>query len=174
MEKLEDREIIIKIKSGKIDYYTYIVNKYTQRVYNYLYKKIFNKDDIDDIVQLIFLKFYKAINNFDEERPILPYLFEIIKNEIKMYYRSRDKAMPLREEIISTNQFDFSYEALDVEQLLKLLSSEERTALNLLSEGYLYHEIASKLDKPLNTVKTLIRRARLKVIKISKEQNGKT
>lgn len=174
MQNLGDREVVLKIKNGQIDFYSHIVNKYTQRVYNYLYKKIFNKDDIDDIVQLIFLKFYKAINNFDEERPVLPYLFEITKNEIKMYYRSRDRAMPLKEEIITTNQFDFSYDALDVEQLLKLLSPDERSALKLLSEGYLYHEIANKLNKPLNTVKTLIRRARLKVIKISNDQNGKT
>lgn len=170
MQNLSDKEIVVKIKKGQIDYYSYVVKKYTARVYNYIYKKIYNKEDVDDITQNIFLKFYKAINHFDQERPILPYLFEITKNEIKMYYRSRDKTLPLKEEIIPTHQFEFSYEQLDVEQLLKHISHEERRALELLSEGYLYQEIAQKLKKPLNTVKTLIRRARLKITKISKQQ----
>lgn len=173
MQEYDDKTVISKIKRGEIQFYSYVVKKYTQRIYNYLYKKIYNKDDIEDLVQNIFLKFYKAISNFDNTKPILPYLFEITKNEAKMYYRSKDKTLPLKEEIIQTNQFEFSYEALDVEQLLQSLSLEERTALKLLSEGFLYQEIAVKLNKPLNTIKTLIRRARIKIVKIS-NQNEKT
>lgn len=169
MRNFDDKEVIAKIKNGEIEYFSYLVKKYTARIQNYLFKKIYNKDDIDDIAQNIFLKFYKAILRFDEERPILPYLFEITRNETKMYYRSRDKALPLKEELVQTNQFEFPYEKLEVEQLLKVLSHEERKALEMLEEGYLYQEIAQKLSKPLNTIKTLIRRARLKIIKKSKE-----
>ncbi len=53
--------------------------------------------------------------------------------------------------------------ARGVPTALDQLSHDQKSALLLYAEGYKYHEIASRLSKPINTIRTLIRRARLSV-----------
>lgn len=165
MSPPEEKEIIRKIKNGEIEYFSYIVKAYTSRIHGYVFKKLFEKEDVDDIVQNAFLKLYKSLPSFDETRPVLPYLFEITKNELKMYYRSHKKMTSLNEGIIGEEE-DFSSEVEDVHELLKKLPEEQRNVLHLVSEGYSYEEIAGKLGRPLNTVRTIIHRARLTVKKL--------
>src|SRR3989339_1940446 len=101
MAGISDKDIIKKIKNGEIDHYSYIVKKYTTLIYKFIERKLFKKDEADDLVQNVFISFYKAIEKFDEKRPIKPYLFQIVQNELKMYYRSYKKSFPLDERIIS-------------------------------------------------------------------------
>ena len=161
MAELSDKDIIIKIKNGEINYYSYIVKKYTTLIYLHIKKKLFNKDEVDDLVQNAFISFYKAIEKFDEERPIKPYLFQIVQNELKMYFRSYKKNLSLDERIISEDK----QEELKIEDL-KFLNDQERKIFNQISEGYSYEEIAQLFKKPVNTIKSIVRRGRLKIKKI--------
>ncbi|OGK21681.1 hypothetical protein A2866_04415 [Candidatus Roizmanbacteria bacterium RIFCSPHIGHO2_01_FULL_39_8] len=169
MGTLVDKEILIRIQKGEIDYFTFIVKKYTQQIFNYVLKKLGQRDEAEDVVQNSFLKFYKAIGRFDVDRPILPYLFQITKNEIKMYWRSKKKLLPLDEALVSYIEED----SFDQEVLLKkleVLSGEQKKALTLVSEGYSYKEISRQLQRPLNTVRTIIRRARLQIMKVREDE----
>ncbi len=170
MLKISDREAIIKVKEGEIDYFSHIVKKYFPPIHRYLSLKIFDKDEIDDIIQNAFLSFYKAINRFDENKSVSSYLFQIVKNEMKMYFRSRKKTFKLDEKIAAPDK-EHDYTKDDLEKLLNVLPTNQKKALKLLAEGYSYQEIAGKLRKPLNTIKTLIRRARLAV---SQNKNEKS
>lgn len=165
MDISDDREIIIKIKKGKIDNFAFLVKKYTPRIYGFIKAKLFNKDEVDDLVQNAFFKFYRAIGRFDETRPVLPYLYEIAKNEMKMYFRSRKETVNLDDAIGINLSVEEKFYSGDIKDGLKILSSIQRKALNLLSEGYSYEEIAKSIGKPLNTVRTIIRRGRLKMKK---------
>ena len=161
MAELSDKDIVKKIKNGEIDYYSYIVKKYTTSIYRYIERKLFKKDEADDLVQNVFISFYKAIEKFDEERPIRPYLFQIVQNELKMYFRSYKKSLPLDERIVSEDK----QAELKIEDF-KLLNSQERGIFKHISEGYSYEEIAKVVKKPLNTIKSIVRRGRLKIKKI--------
>ncbi|MDO9028116.1 MAG: RNA polymerase sigma factor [Candidatus Roizmanbacteria bacterium] len=161
MAELSDKDIVKKIKNGEIDYYSYIVKKYTTSIYRYIERKLFKKDEADDLVQNVFISFYKAIEKFDEEKPIKPYLFQIVQNELKMYFRSYKKSLPLDERIVSEDK----QAELKIEDF-KLLNSQERGILKHISEGYSYEEIAKVVKKPLNTIKSIVRRGRLKIKKI--------
>ena len=161
MAELSDKDIVKKIKNGEIDYYSYIVKKYTTSIYRYIERKLFKKDEADDLVQNVFISFYKAIEKFDVERPIKPYLFQIVQNELKMYFRSYKKSLPLDERIVSEDK----QAELKIEDF-KLLNSQERGIFKHISEGYSYEEIAKVVKKPLNTIKSIVRRGRLKIKKI--------
>ncbi len=161
----DDREIIIKIKKGNIDNFSFLVKKYTPKIYGYVYGKLFNKDEVDDLVQNAFFKFYKAIGRFDEQRPVLPYLYEIAKNEMKMYFRSRKKTVNFKYTISVCLDYEEKFFSSDINDGLKILNQDQRQALKLLSDGYSYEEIAKEINKPLNTVRTIIRRGRLKMKK---------
>lgn len=158
---LTEREIIIKIKNGEIDYYSLIVRKYTQTVYRYIKSKINNRDDAEDLTQNTFISFYKAVGRFNEDKPVKPYLFKIVTNELKMFYRSRKPAVKLNEEIFIEDDRSAGFETTD--DYLKPLSNKERKIFIYLDEGYKYGEIARKLHRPVNTVKSIIRRARIRL-----------
>jgi len=153
--------VIIKIRQGEIDYFSHIVKKYSGKINKLVTAKLFNKTDVDDLLQNIFLKFYKAIYRFDLNKPVLPYLYQIAKNELKMYYRSHRQSLPLSEELKDEEKDLIMIDDLD--NYLKGLSKDQQTVLELLVDGFDHQEIARKLNKPVNTIKTLVRRARLKI-----------
>lgn len=164
MAELSDKDIIRKIKKGKIDYYSYIVKKYTTSIYRLVRRNLGEGGYInaEDIVQNTFISFYKSIERFDEKKPISPYLYQIAKNELKMFYRSKKPMLPLKEEIFFEEKNE---EGLKIEDF-KLLNSQERGIFKHISEGYSYEEIAKLFKKPINTIKSIVRRGRLKIKKI--------
>ena len=162
MAELSDKDVIIRIRNGEINHYSYIVKKYTTSMYRYIEGRLFNKYDVDDLVQNTFISFYKALDKFDETKPVKPYLFQIVQNELKMYYRSKKYTVQLNEAIYHTHDrgidiFDKSY--------LNYLNKEERKIFQQISEGYSYEEIGKLFKKPLNTIKSIVRRGRLKLKK---------
>jgi len=157
-----DKEIIAKIKKGNINYYSLIVKKHTAIIYRFIKNKISVKEDTEDLVQNSFLKLYKSIHRLDENKPILPYLYEIAKNELKMFYRSRKPTIQLNENIIGDETAD-KETINDNESYLKLLKKKEKEIFLLINKGFKNEEIANKFKTPLNTIKSIIRRARLRL-----------
>jgi RNA polymerase sigma-70 factor (ECF subfamily) len=157
---MDDKTAIKKIKQGEIEYFSRIVKGYSKVVLSFVNKLVFDKSEVDDIVQDTFLQFYKNIRKFDEKRPVMPYLLQIARNEVKMYIRSKKKWLQLNENIVADEQEEA---AVDVEMILEKLPAEQRKALELVYEGHSYQEIAKTLKRPVNTVRTIIRRARLLV-----------
>lgn len=161
---ISDREVILKIKRGEIDAFSRIVELYTNNIYRYVRMKLFEKADVDDVVQNIFISFYKALSRFDEAKPILPYLFQIAKNELKMYYRSHKQVLQLDESlVVDSGPTDYYKE--DYTGVVNSLTGDQKNILQLLIDGYSYQEIANKIHRPINTIRTMIRRSRLQIIK---------
>lgn len=167
MDETLDKNIIAKIRQGEINEFEKIVKKYSQKIRNFIRKHLSSEMDTDDLTQTIFIKFYAALTDgkFNEEKKISPYLFQIAINELKMHYRSSKKNISLgdmqgEEKELSTN---FVFEE-DEETLLAFLSKKEKKIAKLLVEGYSYSDIAENLGKPINTVKTWIRRLKLKLV----------
>lgn len=156
-----DEEIIISIRKGKIDLYAYIVKRYTPRILQFVSSRLFDKVETEDLTQNVFINFYKAIERFDEKRPLLPYLYESARNELKMFYRSHKEVLSLDERVMIEESQIEEANPIDIDEVLKDMPGEQKKALKLIHEGYTYQEIADKMKKNINTVRTLIRRARL-------------
>lgn len=164
MEDLSDKIVIQKIKQGEINYFEVIVHKYSNKFLNYVKTKVKKKEDCEDIIQNSFIKLYKALDRFNENKPLSPYFYSIVNSEIAQFFRDNPKNVALDENIPSEliiHEDDNS----DPNSLLDNLKGEYKEALLLLSQGYSYKEISDKLNKNINTVKTIIRRAKKEVEK---------
>lgn len=160
---ISDKEAVRRVKSGEIEYFSHIVTSYTKRIATYIRGVIFDQSEVEDIIQETFIQFYKYIHNFNEDKPILPYLYQIAKNEMRMYLRSKKKTVSLDDTIeIPSEPINDPQEVLE---LLETLPPDQKKALQLLYEGHSYQSVARILKRPLNTVRTLIRRARLQIKK---------
>lgn len=157
---LSEKEIIKKIKGGDIDHFSILVERFSRIIYFYVKKKLQNEPDIADIVQNSFIKAYKGISRFDTQKTFYPYLFTIVKNEIADYYRKRKQEVQLDEEKANYQQ-TFDDDVANFSGLLNDLRAEYKTVITLYYlDGYSYKEIAEKNGKPINTIKTLLRRAK--------------
>lgn len=163
----EDRDVLRQIKAGDIDRYGHLVDAYEPAIRRYIRSRLFDRDHTDDLVQLVFIKFYKSIGLFDDSRPVLPYLYAIAITELKMFFRAQKKGKVSLEQVEHTLESEQVGEDIEhqdeVSTALGQLSHDQKSALLMYAEGYKYHEIAARLSKPINTIRTLIRRARLSV-----------
>ncbi|MFA5770329.1 MAG: sigma-70 family RNA polymerase sigma factor [Patescibacteria group bacterium] len=162
MAELSDKDVIKKIRNGEIDQYSCIVKKYTTSMYRYIERRLFKKEETDDLVQNVFISFYKAIEKFDEEKPVKPYLFQIVQNELKMYYRSKKPTTSLHDDIYLE---DGRLQDITDNDYLSHLNQVERNIFQYISNGYSYEEIAKLIKKPVNTIKSIVRRGRIKIKK---------
>ncbi|MFZ2206046.1 MAG: RNA polymerase sigma factor [Microgenomates group bacterium] len=156
---MTDEVIIRQIQQGNIEVFETLVNRYSGKIKSYVIGRLFKKEEADDIVQISFIQLYKSISRFNPSRPLYPYLMQITRNELYMYFRKYKKTIPLNEELDYPNEAD-KYED-DNGDMLNNLRPDQKNALSWFVEGYSYKEISKKIGKPINTVRTLIRRARL-------------
>lgn len=161
MNNPNETMIIKRIKDGEIDNFEYLVKKYSKIILRFVKRKVPSLMDTDDIVQNVFIKGYKSIDRFDETKPFYPFLFTITKREIAQYFREKIHTVPLDESILITENNEDTSDHIKI--FLNRLKPDFRKVLQLQLAGYSYHEISKKLNKPINTIKTLIRRAKLSI-----------
>lgn len=174
-KQINDKEIIEKIQKGEIEAFTLIYQKYKTRIKNFLSKALFDKIESDDLMQNVFFKFYKALEkNFNNKQPILPYLYSISRNELKMYYRSHKPVKILSSiDLDKIKGKDYVNNATpeDIDGWRKLKQNQQ-TSLKMLNEGYSYYDIAEKLSHPINKIKTIVSRARKILFNSKTKTNG--
>ena len=82
--------LIAKAKSGDNDAFEQLYNEYFTALYRYILIRVGNSDEADDIVQLVFLKFYKNLNNWqDQGYNPSAYLYTIARSVIADHYRAK-------------------------------------------------------------------------------------
>lgn len=168
MEDVSEKEILIRIQQGEIQLFAYFVDKYSKIAFYYTRRKVEQPEDAKDIVQNTFIKTYKAIERIDIRQPFYPYFFTILKNEINQFFRKYRHTVALEDDMASY----IDPEIGELPYLFELIKPEYKNVLELYYiEGYSYKEIARILNRPMNTIKTLIRRAKSEV-KILYEKNS--
>src|SRR3989344_2118367 len=77
-----DEEIALSVQSGKVELFSILVKRYEEKIQRYARKVLASNDDIQDVVQDIFIKTYVNIQSFDVKRRFSPWIYRIAHNEI--------------------------------------------------------------------------------------------
>lgn len=145
-----------------------IYEKYNKRVYKYVAGRIQNKSDIEDIVQEVFVKVYKNMNLYDENKGNFCNFILANANQVLVeYYRKRVSENTRYERIVEENEkkvYEY-FEKIDgeygLEKFLCKLPKMQRKAIELVYiEGLSYKDVAKILRKTELSVKSLIFRAK--------------
>lgn len=79
---MEDSDIIGLYKSGQTERaFTFIVRKYSERLYWHIRQMVIDHNDADDILQETFIKVWNALPAFREESKLYTWLYRIATNE---------------------------------------------------------------------------------------------
>ena len=133
------------------------------------YSYLHNMSDAEEILQDTLLQYMKtepAFQNSQHEKAwLLTVAANLSKNRIK-YHRLRETD-ELKEELASEQREDLSF----VWEVVKNLPQTQREVIHLFyQEGFSTKEIAEILQRKEATVRTDLRRARLKLKEILKEE----
>ncbi|MCK4716860.1 MAG: sigma-70 family RNA polymerase sigma factor [Candidatus Marinimicrobia bacterium] len=177
--KISDEELIRRFQAGDEAAFEEIVHRYKNRLMNFAYRFVLDREESEDIVQDTFLKVYQNRYAYKEIAKFSTWIYTITANlaktilrkrrNRKLFYFSRlgleDKDM----DFPSKNQepqkkIEGKFNEQTIQRAILKLPEHFRTAIILRDIQELsYEEISNIINAPLGTVKSRINRARLRL-----------
>lgn len=171
-------ELVRKVLDGQKDSYGDIVQIYNNKLSRYINRFIATKEDVEDILQNVFIKAYQNLNSFDKDQSFNSWIYRIAHNESVNYLKKHKKIGISFFELDIISPQLFSKEKSDSHTLTQELKKEMELNLDKLGAKYKeililnyfedlsYEEISEILKIPISTVGTRIRRAKEKLKEI--------
>jgi RNA polymerase sigma-70 factor (ECF subfamily) len=161
--------------NGDREAFPRLVQQYRRPVYGYLFHCGVPEPDRDDLFQEIFVRVHRQAGSYDPARPLHPWLFTVVANAVRTYFRRQKRRLfffagPPSEEVQDPapdgEALTSARETADwLERAIQALPLSQREVLVLATlENLPMNDIASILGLPVNTVKTQLRRARLRLM----------
>jgi RNA polymerase sigma-70 factor (ECF subfamily) len=170
---VEDQALIRRISAGDAQAIEQLYDRYAATVHRMALRIVKSPELAEEVVQEVFWRVWRRSSSFTSERGrVAQWLFGIAHNLcIDELRRMRSRPVPVYEDVehpfiqqIPDARADVAGAAWHAEQrraiadALEQLPAAQRQAIELAYFGGLSHqEIASKLDRPLGTVKTRLR-----------------
>jgi RNA polymerase sigma-70 factor (ECF subfamily) len=174
IQEKSDSELVELALKNK-EFYGFLIQKYQDKLKRYILRisgGVYN--DADDILQDVFIKVYKNLNDYDPKLKFSSWIYRITHNETISFLRKINrKPTTYNFEIdavkVKTIEEDLTLDQkLDnqkiKENLLKIISALDKKYQDVVllrySEDKDYQEISDILKKPQGTVATLLRQAK--------------
>jgi RNA polymerase sigma-70 factor, ECF subfamily len=165
-----DAGLIADIQNGDILAFETLVRRYQVPLYRFAWRILRNEQDAQDVVQEALFNIYRHIDRIDCKKRISTYIFAVTKNAAYSLYRSKQSDVPLDEAVdIEADETVFEHlirsdDAAAVRKAISALEEKYRRVVRLYYFDELaYEQISKRCKIPLNTVRTLLRRAKEKL-----------
>jgi RNA polymerase sigma-70 factor (ECF subfamily) len=143
-----------------------LYERYYPRVYRYVFHRVGNTADSEDITALVFMKALEGLSSYQPGRSgFAPWLFRITRNSVVDHYRRARRQVALEEAEHHEGSADPSSAVLGAERVRELrdlmltLSPEQREVVLLRYSAELsFAEIAATLKKREPAVRMLLHR----------------
>lgn len=186
MKNLSDAELVESVRTECPDAYEEIICRYERKIFAYIYRFVREKEESEDIAQNVFVKVYLHLDEFDATRKFSSWIYRIAHNEAINFLKKRNRKHFVSWEDLATSKDKLeasSTERTPVEVWLrKEVREEVRAALRKLPVKYRriiemryyknesYGQMSRELKKPVNTVGTLLNRAKKKLSRVMREK----
>lgn len=177
-----DDELISQCQNGSKDAFCQLANKYYKDVYSMAYYWLEDREAAFDISQEAFLRVFRNIKKFDQNRPFKGWLYIIVKNlcfnYLKRYRKRRivfsDYLLNIDNDKITIPDLVTHPENIEKMEVLwwgirKLNKDEKEIVLLRDIEEFRYKEISDILGIPLGTVMSRLYKARKNLAHILNE-----
>ncbi len=160
-----ENEIIEGINRKDANAYKYLYKRYYAPLCSYASRLLSTSEEVEDVVQELFLSVYEGEHVFSDIRELTNYLYRALYNNCLLYLRDHQIHDSILNSLVENPDEAEDEEAIYAltvrEELLrqlynyiKELPQEQRNIMLLRIEGYEWGEIAEKLGISINTVKT--------------------
>ena len=190
MKFRKDSELVRAYIEGDENAIATLINRHKQRIYSFVFSKVYNHDVTEDIFQDTFIKVITTLKEgkYNEEGKFLPWVMRISYNLTIDYFRSVKKQKTVSENIGGDDYslFDFVHYTEenaeldwikdqihdDVKKLIFYLPDDQRQVLELrIFKGLSFKEIAEDTDVSINTALGRMRYALINLRKMIEDNN---
>lgn len=171
MNFLNNTNIDEKTAKDDKENFIILIKSIENDLYNIAKNKVYNINDIDDILQETIIKIYKNFNSLKDPNAFKAWSIKILLNECNKLYKLRYKELLLFDKIITKNiPQDVDYSIIELEnelcfkELLKNISPIEQNIFILHYQcNYSIKEISEILNINENTIKSKLNRRKNKI-----------
>lgn len=162
-------------------YFACIISRYQEKLGRYVRRlSRFSDDDVDDVLQEVFIKVYTNLNNFDADLSFSSWIYRIAHNTVvslhrKHMVRPEGHMVDIDDDILHSivdagedveKENDTQYLRKHLLQAMDQMPQKYKDILVLrFFEEKEYREISDILQKPAGSVATLINRAKTQLKK---------
>lgn len=177
-----DAELVAQHFQGDPRAFAELVKRYTNAIYNVAYRFTNDAHEAENVTQETFLRAWNALPRVALDKPLKAYFVKIAVNLCRDW--AEQKKLVLTQSLDADNEIEFPDDASDplravsdaelrerVHAQLELLPPLYRTVIALrYTEEMSYEEMAAALDVPINTVRTHLHRAKMKLRQVLEQE----
>jgi RNA polymerase sigma factor (sigma-70 family) len=181
---LTDEDLMEQFQDGTVQAFNILVNRYKDRLHNFLFRYTHNHEDCEDLVQETFLRVHRSRHSYERIAKFSTWMYTIALNLAKSLYKKKQRMqkVSIHEDPEDSESREMHFEDTNIlqdEQLhQKLCVKELEKALMDLNEEFreaivlrdiqelTYEEIAEITGTAMGTVKSRINRGRLQLQEI--------
>jgi len=172
-DKTDEELVRLTLRDQEI--FAYLIERYKNKLIRFILRitKV-DLDEAEDILQNVFIKVYKNLNDFDTDLKFSSWIYRITRNETisqhrKNMARPQKYTLDLEDNLIKNvaseidieREMDVDFLKDHIEEILEKLDDKYREVLVLkFLEEKSYEEISDIIKKPMGTVASLINRAK--------------
>jgi RNA polymerase sigma-70 factor (ECF subfamily) len=180
LSSLNDSQVVQRFLDGESRAFGELVNRYDNRLLNFVYRTVGDRERAQDLVQETFVRVYRHLHRFDQSKKFSTWIYTIAGNLAKNELRNRSRNPLVLFQTIKKN-WDADHRPLEwedsslkpddlyrkrhlkelVDRAVQQLPEHHRIVFVLRElEGKTYEEIADITGCNLGTVKSRLNRAR--------------
>ena len=179
--QLPDEDLMELFQGGYDEAYSVIVNRYRERIHQFIFRYTKNHLDSEDLVQETFLRVFRSRNSYERIARFSTWLFTIAQNLIRNQYKRSQ-----RMQMVSLSQSDDQDQEITIDLPDPGVSAEEQLHLTMTMshlqksldaipadfrdvlvmrdvQQLTYEEIMEITHLPMGTVKSRINRGRARL-----------
>jgi RNA polymerase sigma-70 factor, ECF subfamily len=177
---LEEARYVDQAKAGDPEAFAKLYDAYVERVSRYIYFRVSQEIDTEDLVSQVFLKAWENLDRYKMgSSPFIAWLYTIARNLVIDHYRTKKDALPLEEAIAFPSEMEMPDEEaqmhFDLQAMrdaLQFLTSDQQQALILkYIAGLPNDSIAKIMNKQEGTIRGLQMRGLQTLAKYMKEKD---
>src|SRR5512142_1095411 len=111
--RAEDSQIIQQALQGDETAYKKLMRKYHDAIFNFIYKMVHDREQVEDLTQEAFIKAFGSLKKFNDEYAFSTWLYKIATNNCIDYIRKRKLQMYSIDKPIDAKDSDFAFELPD-------------------------------------------------------------
>lgn len=163
--------------------YTSLIKKYQERIYWHIRRMVIEHEDANDVMQNVFIKVWKGLDNFKENSQLYTWLYRIATNESISYleqqkrkradYSLSDVEGHLENKIKADRYFDAEKIEWKLQLAIQQLPEKQRIVFNLrYFDEMPYEEMSRVLDTSEGGLKASYHHAAKKIEDILMKNAG--
>ncbi|MGF1579339.1 MAG: RNA polymerase sigma factor [Gemmataceae bacterium] len=165
----EELLLVQRCLNGDASAITCLVERFQSDVFGLCLRLLNHNQDAEDVTQEVFLRVFRSLHRWDQERPLKPWIMGIAVNRCRTWLSQRARHPELVDYLHDTVESrpadDSSELASEIQVALGELRVDYRSVFVMFHEqGLPYEDIAAALERPVGTIKTWLHRARLEVL----------